>query len=276
MKSNHFDFNKSFLHGVSMLRRSDEQRILDDISSASKHKAAGDKMEINKNNIKTLKAVFDQVCFHPSTQRQIQQWINVIQKGSDEDRANLPQRDGKYYLVLDPVNSYFRRLIYQEAEGTYGKLLSVVKLDEDNKVFPLSSFHSQDCKGNTRRLRVYFNPPSASGDDTSPDVNALRIQEVKKLVGLRRVLELISGKRLPLVGFEMMNDLMFLYHWAIEKLPASCADFMRVIHAEFPMVIDVCVGAVADSHLRVSSTSPRSWTCFPNPTRWRASTRAYM
>ena len=61
LKSNHFDFNKSFLHGVSMLRRSDEQRILDDISSASKHKAAGDKMEINKNNIKTLKAVFDQV-----------------------------------------------------------------------------------------------------------------------------------------------------------------------------------------------------------------------
>ena len=152
----------------------------------------------------------------------------------------------------------------------------MVKLDEDNKVFPLSSFHSQDCKGNTRRLRVYFNPPSASGDDTSPDVNALRIQEVKKLVGLRRVLELISGKRLPLVGFEMMNDLMFLYHWAIEKLPASCADFMRVIHAEFPMVIDVCVGAVADSHLRVSSTSPRSWTCFPSPTHWRASTRAYV
>ena len=48
-----------------MLRRSDEQRILDDISSGSKNKAAGDKMEINKNNIKTLKAVFDQVGFAP-------------------------------------------------------------------------------------------------------------------------------------------------------------------------------------------------------------------
>ena len=65
---------------------------------------------------------------------QIQQWLEIIQKGSDEERQALSQCDGKYYLVLDPVNAYYRRLIYQEVEQTYGSLLTVVKLDEDNQV----------------------------------------------------------------------------------------------------------------------------------------------
>lgn len=42
--------------------------------------------------------------------------------------------DGSYYLVLDPLNAYYRRIIYQEVESGYGSLLSVVKLDMDNMV----------------------------------------------------------------------------------------------------------------------------------------------
>lgn len=58
----------------------------------------------------------------------------MIRSGSDEKRQTLPIWNEKYYLVLDPVNSYIRRLCYQEIAATYGDLLSVVKLDEDNQV----------------------------------------------------------------------------------------------------------------------------------------------
>ena len=48
----------------------------------------------------------------------------------------MPQWEGKYYLVLDPVNSYYRRIFYQEIASVYGETVTVVKLDEDNQVSP--------------------------------------------------------------------------------------------------------------------------------------------
>ena len=72
-------------------------------------------------------------------------------------------------------------------------------------------------------------------------VQELRVQEVTKLVGIRRVLELISGKHLPLIGFEMMNDLMFLYNWCIDRLPETCSEFLRRLRTEFPLIVDVRV-----------------------------------
>lgn len=65
----------------------------------------------------------------------------MIKNGSEEKRQEIPQWEGKYYLVLDPVNSYIRRLYYQEIESTFGSLLSVVKLDEDNQVWEHCSIH---------------------------------------------------------------------------------------------------------------------------------------
>ena len=60
--------------------------------------------------------------------------LEVIKQGTEEERSKLPTMNGKYYTVLDPVNSYFRRLLYQEIAKQYGSRLSVVKLEEDNKV----------------------------------------------------------------------------------------------------------------------------------------------
>ena len=60
--------------------------------------------------------------------------MNIIRSGTEEERMKLPQWEGKYYLILDPMNSYIRRLCYQEIPETYGDLLSVMKLNEDNKV----------------------------------------------------------------------------------------------------------------------------------------------
>lgn len=83
------------------------------------------------------------------------------------------------------------------------------------------------------------------GEDESSavatNVKSVKIQEIKKLVGIRRILELISGKQLPLLGYEILNDLMFLYHWCIDRLPDKCQDFLRFLSQEFPLIIDVHV-----------------------------------
>ena len=64
----------------------------------------------------------------------IHTWLDTIQNGTEEARKALNTMDGSYYLVLDPLNAYYRRMIYQEVESGYGNLLSVVKLDMDNMV----------------------------------------------------------------------------------------------------------------------------------------------
>ena len=112
-----------------------------------------------------------------------------------------------------------------------------------------------------RRLRATYNvrDGEATIDTTGSDVKVLRAEEVSKAVGLRRVLELLSGKRLPLVGFEMLNDLMFSYHWCVDRLPEKCQNFVTSLACDFPLIIDVKVSAWAcgesQSVCRVKSLS---------------------
>ena len=103
---------------------------------------------------------------------------------------------------------------------------------------------SQDLSGKMRRLRVTCNQREGETtiDTSGSDVKVLRAEEVGKAVGIRRVLELLSGKRLPLVGFEMLNDLMFSYHWCVDRLPDKCQSFVANLARDFPLVIDVKVG----------------------------------
>ena len=64
--------------------------------------------------------------------------IDVIKNGPEEERQKLAKENGKYYIVLDAMNSFHRRLMYQEAEKQYKDIISLAKLDKDNKVlFPL-------------------------------------------------------------------------------------------------------------------------------------------
>ena len=104
-------------------------------------------------------------------------------------------------------------------------------------------------------------------------VQELRVQEITKLVGIRRVLELISGKHLPLIGFEMMNDLMFLYHWCIDKLPETCSEFLRRLRTDFPLIVDVRVHVSLRCNSRTFFVLNHFLICFLTLFRSRMSTK---
>lgn len=66
--------------------------------------------------------------------------INVIKNGPEEERQKLAKENGKYYIILDAMNPFHRRLMYQEVEKQYKDLILLAKYDKDNKVslfFPL-------------------------------------------------------------------------------------------------------------------------------------------
>ena len=67
--------------------------------------------------------------------------LNVIKNGPEEERQKLAKENGKYYIVLDALNPFYRRLMYQEVEKQYKDLVSIAKYDKDNKVGLCSSLH---------------------------------------------------------------------------------------------------------------------------------------
>ena len=62
LKSNNFDFNKSFLHGISSIRRNDEKRLLDEIMMNDTRHKSEDRIEITGNNAKVINNLLAHVC----------------------------------------------------------------------------------------------------------------------------------------------------------------------------------------------------------------------
>ena len=60
LKTNKFDFNKAFLHGVHSLRRADEKALLEQVENAFSKSSSQEKMEF-KGNMKLITNQFDKV-----------------------------------------------------------------------------------------------------------------------------------------------------------------------------------------------------------------------
>lgn len=75
--------------------------------------------------------------------------INVIKNGPEEERQKLAKENGKYYIILDAMNPFYRRLMYQEVEKQYKDLITLAKYDKDNKVPFLFSLHGRTSTART-------------------------------------------------------------------------------------------------------------------------------
>ena len=90
------------------------------------------------------------------------------------------------------------------------------------------------------RLRLIYSENEGE-DDAKAKIKEMKIQEVKKLVGVRKIVDAISERQLPVIGFEVLNDLMFLMNWCVDRLPSTCSEFVEMVSKIFPLVIDVQV-----------------------------------
>lgn len=73
------------------------------------------------------------------------------------------------------------------------------------------------------------------------DIKSLKIHEIQSRIGVRRIIDVLSELKTPLVGFEMFQDLMFLFHWYIDRLPPTCQEFLQQVRSVFSTIIDVHV-----------------------------------
>ena len=90
--------------------------------------------------------------------------IDVIKNGPEEERQKLAKENGKYYIVLDAMNPFYRRLMYQEVEKQYKDLISLAKLDKDNKVPSPLPLHARTWAAN----HAVSAPPATCAMATPP------------------------------------------------------------------------------------------------------------
>lgn len=95
------------------------------------------------------------------------------------------------------------------------------------------------------------------------DIKSLKISEIQSRIGIRRIIDAISERKIPLVGYEMFQDLMFLFHWCVDLLPPTCHEFIAQLRDVFSSIIDIHVAPVPIAHLQTLLHIPSLSTMLP-------------
>lgn len=86
-------------------------------------------------------------------------------------------------------------------------------------------------------------------DDLSKNMEKLNISQeedpqiqIEKLIseeyGFTEIIDALSDSKLPIVGHNMIYDVMFMYHQFVDDLPATYDEFVKTMHSNFPLFYD--------------------------------------
>lgn len=135
---------------------------------------------------------------------------------SSPELAHSPETES---LLLPPLNSHKRKLLYQEVSNRY-PMLSLEELPEDNP-----------STGKIKRTRITVT--KLPNETISPSV-----PEVCRHAGVRRVVEAMLQSRKPLVGFQTMGDVMYMLGGIYKELPRTLLEFLEMMK-EVDLLVDL-------------------------------------
>ena len=215
--NNGFDFNKLIIDGISYLNVSEEKVCRETIKSQNEVKQAIDKSPVSATSA--------------TTEEDKQFVVDVIAKVTD-----FMADDERQTLDLSPCNAFKRRLIYESlksqnfndsieiktvpvSQNSYDRYISVSKMDKLEK--------------------------------ERKDEEALT-----EAIGFSNVVKLIIKYEKPIVGHNLLLDLMHTFNQFIEPLPNDYKGFKESIHSLFPLVYDtkhIASSTVFKDHLENTS-----------------------
>ncbi|CAO3643359.1 unnamed protein product [Cunninghamella echinulata] len=174
------------------------------LTAAEEEKFVKDGKKLLNDEIPDIPIDEKELPFIAKAKQDIQNWLD---KGSSKD---------KHGINIETNNSYQRRLIYQEirknfegltAEGKKG-FICVMKLTE-----------KEQKKRSKERERNFRN-------------------DLETAIGFRRVIDLISESKKPLIGHNMLLDMCHIIGQFIQELPDTKEEFVNLAHQLFPIMID--------------------------------------
>ncbi|ELR22146.1 ribonuclease, putative [Acanthamoeba castellanii str. Neff] len=196
-----FDFNKFIYEGVGYLSRYVEGKMRPQVEE-----------EIQKLlDAASQEALPDIV---PTNPRDVE-FVAGIKASID----GWLQGDGSEPLLLIAPNSFLRRLVYQEVRGNYPEL-NVEKVQGTWDNMSISRM-SEEEKARRRAELVQQ-----------------KRDEFEAAIGFRQVWEAMSASRKPVVGHNLLLDLLYSYFHFEDRLPSSFRNFKVAINKVFPTIFD--------------------------------------
>lgn len=230
LEANGFDFNKTIREGIPHLRPDDEQRLKQwlenraeqnyveqapsSAASAAPLPADGPCRQTFDRIIQMIREHFGKVANGQLTGEE-----EGKDKGADHDK-NSPGDD-----VIDLVNlsAYQRKLLYDHAARLVSERIEMrtVQMSGDMKV-----------------LRVSLTPPGEKSENRLQRKLRGIQQELDEAAGFTRVIEAIASSGKPVVGHNLLYDILLIVHHYIEPLPEQYDDFKETVKRWFPRLLD--------------------------------------
>lgn len=264
LREHHFQFGRLLSEGITTLRKSDEESIREYIRLSRSRYDFKDAQEKE-----FVEGVIHQV------DKWVSQWNRLVESfdrsvplvtstspHSDSDEHKLgasdcpcnkspdtesPNKDSECdsirdFLVLPPMSSHERKLLYQVINSKY-PVLSLQELDEDNQDI-------QEEK--TKRTRISV--PRL----TCKTVEQL-IPDYEQHAGVRMVVERILQSNKPLIGFQSFGDLVYMLGGIYSELPVHLRDFIQFIDNHIKLLIDLksilVIKSISDLQMEYDSLS---------------------
>ncbi|KAI9323594.1 ribonuclease H-like domain-containing protein [Dichotomocladium elegans] len=146
-----------------------------------------------------------EIGFVEAARDKIKKWVEDPKKGDDHDGVNIDAR-----------NAYQRRLIYQEVRNKYPELTA---------------------EGRSGFIRVMRLTDAQRKRRTKEQLARIK-KDCEGAAGFRKVIDMISASRKPVVGHNMLLDICHIIGQFVEPLPEDLGDFKRLAHKVFPYMAD--------------------------------------
>ncbi|KAF9586377.1 hypothetical protein BGW38_005961 [Lunasporangiospora selenospora] len=193
LMKNDFDFNKWIRHGIPFLTRQEEEAY---IQRATEKEAMAQQQQASGggNNAHNIPVDNRNRNFFESTISAIKEWL---------------ENSTEKYLTVPAGNSFFRRLVYQIARTEFPDQLHVTSNAQARSMHVCRM--TDEIRLEQQRSKVP-KPPA---------------------LNLRRVLDMISDAKKPLIGHNCFLDLMQTSQQFLWELPLELEDWKRALTLEW-------------------------------------------
>ncbi|KAM7458476.1 hypothetical protein BLSTO_00773 [Blastocystis sp. subtype 1] len=194
LRQHNFKFGRLFSEGIPTLRKSDEEHIL------RYQRLSADRYDYKSDEeLEEMEGIY----------AQIEEWIRSI-NSSTKAESTEEDRITTLSLLLPPLNSHKRKLLYQEMARRYPSMI-LSEQTQDNE-----DFHT----GKIKRTRITVAKKAS-------EVLAPTLPEITNHAGVRIVVEAVLDSHKPLIGFQGLGDLTYMLGGIYQELPPRLADFLR-------------------------------------------------
>eukprot|EP01083_Nonionella_stella_P038652 105097_1 len=219
LRQHGFDFNKLIDDGINFLSIEEEQK------ERKYHQMYEAKKQMRVNERKENKTIVEprtdkDVAFMKEIETKIQQFTTTT--------------DDQKILELGAVNRFRRLLIYQLIDQKYSDCLIAFKQNSNtNDNVNLNSFLKNIAlKKVTTHSKT--NVETQQKKQTEQDWN----DKITQCVGVRRIFDMISSHKVPVILHNGFLDVMHLYRSFIGTLPLDPCVFTEKLHHHLPLMFD--------------------------------------